>query len=74
MDAAEFLRKVRKYAKDRGIPYALDTSQGRGSHAMVYLGGRRTVVPMHAGREIGKGLLHGMLKDLGLTVLDITGR
>jgi mRNA interferase HicA len=71
MDAAEFLRKVRKYARARGLAYGLDTSQGKGSHAMLYLGGRRTVVPLHAGREIGKGLLHAMLKDLGLTIRDL---
>ena len=71
MDVAEFLRKVRKYARGRGLAYELDTSQGKGGHAMLYPGARRTVVPMHAGRELGKGLLHAMLKDLGLTVRDL---
>jgi mRNA interferase HicA len=71
MDAAEFLRKVRRYARAHGLAVELDTSQGKGSHAMLYLGARRTALPQHAGREIGKGLLHSMLKDLGLTFRDL---
>ena len=71
MDAAELLRKIRKYAKARHLLCVLDTSQGKGGHAMLYLGQRRTILPMHAGREIGKGLLHAILKDLGLTIRDL---
>lgn len=71
MDAAEFLRKVRRYAKARRLRVELDTSQGKGSHAMLYLGDHRPVLPLHAGREIGRSLLHSMLKDLGLTIRDL---
>ena len=71
MDAAEFLRKVRRYARANGLRMELDTSQGKGSHAMLYLGARRTILTLHAGREIGRGLLHSMLKDLGLTIRDL---
>ena len=71
MDAAEFLRKVRRYARANGLRVELDASQGKGSHAMLYLGARRTVVTLHAGRDIRKGLLHSMLKDLGLTMRDL---
>lgn len=71
MDAAEFLRRIRKFAKANGLHIELDASQGKGGHAMLYLGSRRTVLPMHAGREIGKGLLHGMLKDLDVKIRDL---
>jgi hypothetical protein len=47
MDAAEFLRRTRKFGKANGLPVELDASQGKGSHAMLYLGSRRTVLPMH---------------------------
>ena len=40
----------------------------RGSHVILKHGdGRVTVVPVHGGEEIGRGLLSKILKDAGLT-------
>ena len=40
----------------------------RGSHVLLKRGdGRVTVVPVHSGEEIGRGLLARILKDAGLT-------
>ena len=40
----------------------------RGSHLLLrHPDGRSTVIPMHSGEEIGKGLLMKILKDVGLS-------
>ncbi len=40
----------------------------RGSHVvMKHADGRLTVVPVHAGEELGTGLLNKIIKDTGLT-------
>ena len=40
----------------------------RGSHVILkHVDGRVTVVPVHRGEEIGRGLLLKILKDVGLT-------
>ena len=45
-----------------------------GSHVIVeHQDGRRTVVPMHRGRDLPKGTLKQILADTGLGADDITG-
>ena len=40
----------------------------RGSHVILkHTDGRITVVPVHSGEEIGRGLLTRILKDVGLS-------
>ena len=44
-----------------------------GSHAVLkHPDGRRTTVPMHQGRDLGKGLLHRIMGDTGLSTEDLT--
>ena len=39
-----------------------------GSHVRyVHPDGRRTTVPVHKGKDIGRGLLRKILRDIGLT-------
>jgi mRNA interferase HicA len=38
----------------------------KGSHHMVTLNGRTSVFPDHGAKEIGKGLIEKIKKDLGL--------
>lgn len=38
----------------------------KAGHTMVYLGGRQTTLPRHPGHEIGEGLRHRILRQLGL--------
>ncbi|MBV8461058.1 MAG: type II toxin-antitoxin system HicA family toxin [Candidatus Eremiobacteraeota bacterium] len=38
-----------------------------GSHVLLRRGTLRTVVPMHSGRDIPKGTLSRILRDVGLT-------
>jgi hypothetical protein len=44
--------------------------RGKGSHAMIYLGDKLTVLPNHKD-EIGPGLLKSMCDDLGITRDDL---
>ncbi|OGL60630.1 hypothetical protein A3H10_00785 [Candidatus Uhrbacteria bacterium RIFCSPLOWO2_12_FULL_46_10] len=42
--------------------------KSQGSHiAMTHPDGRRVVVAMHAGRDIPKGTLYAMIKDLNIS-------
>jgi predicted RNA binding protein YcfA (HicA-like mRNA interferase family) len=44
------------------------TRKSRGSHQrFAHPDGRRTTVPMHKGKTIGRGLLRKILKDIGIT-------
>lgn len=48
----------------------------KGSHHVLEHGsdpGRRTVVPVHAGRDIKRGLLHKIIDDAGLTTEEFRG-
>lgn len=43
-----------------------------GSHiVLMHPDGRRAVVPWHAGKTLGRGLLAGILRDIGLTAEEL---
>jgi predicted RNA binding protein YcfA (HicA-like mRNA interferase family) len=51
----------------RKLGFELDRQKG--SHAYYkHSDGRTTVVPMHAGEDLGKGLIREILKSIDLTV------
>lgn len=48
------------------------TVRQSGSHVILrHSDGRRVTVPMHAGRDLGRGLLRQILRDASLTVDDL---
>ena len=55
-------KQLKKWLAAQGATF----SPGKGGHLKVYLNGRRTVLPMHGSKEIGKGLELSIKKDLGL--------
>ncbi len=61
MNGREFIRRARRYARRTAQDFRLDTRRGKGSHTVLYLGNRLTTVPQ---KEIGRGLLASMLRDL----------
>ena len=61
MDGKEFIRRAKRYARKKGKKCHYDPRLGKGSHGRLHLGARLTTVPR---KEIGKGLLAAMLKDL----------
>ena len=63
MNGKEFIRRVKKLGRARGIAVLIDKAHGKGSHQTLFYGSGRTTVK-HA--EIGKGLLYDMLKQLDI--------
>lgn len=63
MNGTEFVRRAKRFAGKSGRTFRFDPSVGKGSHGRVCVGMRFTTVPR---KEIGKGLLSAMLKDLDI--------
>ena len=70
MKGAEFIKKIRRLGKARGVPVAFEKRHGKGSHGTLYYGTRKTTVKDRK-KEIGPGLLGAMLEQLGLTRPDL---
>lgn len=70
MRGNEFIRRIQRYAKDRGLRFEWRPNLGKGSHGILILGDRRTVV-RNPKDELKTGTLHAMLKLLGLSREDI---
>jgi mRNA interferase HicA len=67
---SEFVRRVRKVGRKRGVATLLVAERGKGSHGTLYFGGSFTIV-RDLKDELKTGTLHAMLKQLGLTLRDI---
>ncbi len=65
MTGAEFIRRVRRLGRKRGVGVRFDPSRGVGSHGTLWYGDRYTVVKNRK-KELGKGLVGDMLKQIGL--------
>lgn len=63
---AEFMRRLQKLGKARGIAVAFRAERGKGSHGTLYYGERFTVLKDRR-KELSPGLLAAMRKQLGLT-------
>ena len=72
VSGAEFIRKVKKLGRRRGVPVDFVEERGKGSHGTLYFRNRLTV-GKHRAAELKPGLLHGMLRQLGLTLDDLRG-
>ena len=49
--------------------HGFKTDRINGSHhVMIHPDGRSTTVPVHGGRDVPRGTLRGILRDVGLTV------
>ena len=70
MRGAEFIRKVQRAGRRRGLQVRFIASRGKGSHGTLYLGVAFTTVKDRK-KEIGPGLLKAMLQDLGLADHDL---
>lgn len=58
-------QELKKLLAAKGCTF--ETHKGGSGHIWVIRGDKKTVLPMHgSGKEIGKGLLNKILKDLGL--------
>ena len=70
MNGSDFIAKVKRVGKERGVPVSFDKRHGKGSHGTLYYGDRKTTVKDRK-KEIGMGLLIEMAKQLGLTQQDL---
>lgn len=70
MNGAELARKPKRLAKQHGVWFEYEPRHGKGSHGQLVFGDRLTTVK-DPKKEIGPGLLHDMLKQLGLTKDDL---
>lgn len=57
----ELVRALKK------LGFAEYRQRGTSHLVMVHSDGRRAVIAMHSGRDIPKGTLHGILKDIELS-------
>ncbi len=58
MNSNEFKRWLEKH----GATF----KPGKGGHLKVFLNGKRSILPMHGKRELGKELVEGIKKQLGI--------
>lgn len=63
MTGNELRRSLKKYAKRTGKRYRWDPNQGKGGHGTVRVGDRKATLP-DPKKEIGKGLLNAILRQL----------
>ena len=70
MTGDEFVRRVRKLGRERGVAVRFESRVGKGSHGRLYYGDRFATVKDRR-KEIGKGLLTAMLRQLGLERKDL---
>lgn len=64
MTSSELLRKLRR------LGATVTPARGKGGHVRVELHGPVTHVPTGSG-DLKTGLVHGMLRQLGLTIRDL---
>ncbi len=58
-------QELKRYLAKQGCTF--EVHKGGSGHLTVRLGDRKTQLPTHGGRkELGKGLVQAILKDLGL--------
>jgi mRNA interferase HicA len=72
MNGGEFLRRLRRLGRKRGIAVELVEFRGKGSHARVYFGGRFAAIKDRK-KELPKGLLRAMCRQLGIDPSDLEG-
>jgi mRNA interferase HicA len=70
MSGHEFLRKLKRLARDRKVVVVYEPAHGKGSHGTVFFGAGSTTLK-DPKKEIGPGLLSSMCRDLGIRRTDL---
>ncbi|MBF2057420.1 MAG: type II toxin-antitoxin system HicA family toxin [Cyanobacterium sp. T60_A2020_053] len=70
MTGNEFVKKLKKLAKERGLECKTDQKRGKGSHVTLYFGSKFTIL-RNPKDELKKGTLNAMLNQLGLSQNDL---
>ena len=66
MTGRQFIARVRRWARVRGVEVRFVASEGSGSHGTLHVGGERKTTVKDRRKESGRGLLGKMLADLGI--------
>ena len=69
MKGNEFIKRILKLAKERGLEARVDRKRGKGSHVTLYFGDAHTIV-RNPKDELKTGTYNAILKQLGLTEND----
>ena len=69
MKGSEFLRKLRRLAKQQGLAVKL-TTRGKGSHGTLYVGERKATLP-DPKKELKPGTFRAMCAQLGIDPKDL---
>jgi mRNA interferase HicA len=67
---SEFLRKLQRLARRRGVRFQYEPSLGKGSHGRVWFAMASTTLK-DPKKELGTGLLRAMCHDLGIDHRDL---
>lgn len=70
MTGNEFIKRIKKLSKERGLFCKVDKKRGKGSHVTLYYGDKRTIV-RNPKDELKTGTLNAMIKQLGLNQREI---
>ena len=70
MKSNELLRRLRKLSARQGIDFTIDKAKGKGGHVVVVFGERFSVVPSGS-KEIKKGTLAAICRQLGINATDL---
>ena len=70
MTGDEFIKRIRRLGRARGVAVRFDSRTGKGSHGRLYFGERFTTLKDRR-KGIGEGLRSVMLRQLGLSREDI---
>ena len=70
MTGNEFIRKVKKLGRARGVAVQFMARRGKGSHGTLFYGSRFTIV-RNPQDELKTGTFHAMLVQLGLSDEDL---
>ena len=65
MKGSEFLRRLHRLGGRKDVAVSFDPKHGDGSHGRGYFGTAFTTLKDRK-KELGRGLLHGMCKELGI--------
>lgn len=65
MTGNEFVRRLRRLARQHDVRVSIIAHRGKGSHVTVYYGDRKTVLKDRK-RELGTGLLRAMCRQLDI--------
>ena len=69
MNGKQFVRKLKRFGRDRGVEVSLTSERGKGSHQIITYGARRTTIP-DLKRDLPRFYVNSLLKQLGIDPAD----